>query len=50
METVDMVWLLVGLWDGRVLAFGGVEVRLPIFRPAGADVTEFFLAVKHYKG
>ncbi len=27
-----------GVTNGKVLAFGGVEVQLPIFGPAGADV------------
>ncbi len=27
-----------GITNGNVLAFGGVEVQLPIFGPAGADV------------
>ncbi len=27
-----------GVTDGKVLAFGGVEVQLPIFGLAGADV------------
>ncbi len=29
---------MVGATSGKVLAFGGVEVQLPIFGPAGADV------------
>ncbi len=47
--TIGMVWLLVGLWEGvsdemgevtngKVLAFGGVEVQLPISGPVGADI------------
>ncbi len=27
-----------GVTNGKVLAFGGVEVQLPISGPAGADV------------
>ncbi len=27
-----------GVTDGKVLAFGGVDVQLPIFGPACADV------------
>ncbi len=27
-----------GVTNGKVLAFGGVEVQLPIFGPAGVDV------------
>ncbi len=26
-----------GVTNGTVLAFGGVEVQLPIFKPTGAD-------------
>ncbi len=26
-----------GITNGKVLAFGGIEVQLPIFEPAGAD-------------
>ncbi len=29
---------MVGVTNGKVLAFGGVEIQLPIFGPAGADV------------
>ncbi len=29
---------MVGVTSGKVLAFGGVEVQLPIFGPAGAGV------------
>ncbi len=28
-----------GITNGKVLAFGGIEVQLPIFEPAGADVS-----------
>ncbi len=28
-----------GVTNGKVLAFGGVEVQLPISRPAGTDVS-----------
>ncbi len=30
-----------GVTNGNVLAFGGVDVQLPMFGPAGADVKEF---------
>ncbi len=30
-----------GVTNGKVLAFGGVDLQLPMFRPAGADVKEF---------
>ncbi len=29
---------VAGLTNGKALAFGGVEVQLPIFGPAGAAV------------
>ncbi len=30
-----------GVTNGKILAFGGVEVQLPIFGPAGAGGNEF---------
>ncbi len=30
---------MVGVTNGKVLAFGAIEVQLPIFGPAGADVS-----------
>ncbi len=34
-----------GVINGKVLVFGGVEVQLPIFGPAGAAVLENVMAV-----
>ncbi len=42
-----------GVTNGKVVAFGGVEVQLPICRPAGADiqgVLENIMAISHTGG
>ncbi len=35
-----------GSYHWKVLTFGGIEVQLPIFGPAGADVNRFGSAVR----
>ncbi len=42
-----------GVTNGKVVAFGGVEVQLPICGPAGADiqgVLENIIAISHTGG
>ncbi len=39
-----------GVTNGNVLAFGGVDVQLPMFGPAGADVKEFWRISWQFRG
>ncbi len=41
---------LGGVAIGKVLAFGGVEVQLPIFGPADATVLEFWRISWRFRG